>query len=72
MDTMQLDPLTLLRGTSLPKGARRPRLAEGRRTCSVRGCDTVLSRYNLRATCHAHAPVRFPRNRGPRQAPDST
>lgn len=27
-------------------------------------CDTRLSRYNRKRTCHVHTPVRYPRIRG--------
>ena len=47
---------------------RAPKAIDGRRVCVSSGCDTVLSRYNRKATCHVHAPVKFPRVRG-REAP---
>ncbi len=56
--------VSILRGSALPRGTRRPRTVEDRRICAARGCRTVLSRYNPRSTCHVHAPVRYPRIRG--------
>ena len=47
---------------------RAPKTIEGRRICATTACETVLSRYNRKATCHVHSPVKFPRVRG-RQAP---
>lgn len=47
---------------------RAPKTVEERRICARTTCETVLSRYNRKATCHVHAPVKFPRVRG-RQAP---
>ena len=32
--------------------------------CRHPGCPTLLSRYNNREFCYAHAPTRFPRLRG--------
>lgn len=37
-----------------------------RRVCAVEGCGTVLSRYNLDATCAPHTPIRFPIYRDPK------
>ena len=43
---------------------RAPKAIEGKRLCMEPGCETVLSRYNKRATCSIHTPTHFPRNRG--------
>lgn len=43
---------------------RRPKTVDGFRVCAMDECDTRLSRYNRRQTCHAHTPVRYPRIRG--------
>jgi hypothetical protein len=56
--------IIILRGSSVPRGTRRPKAAGSRRVCAARGCHTVLSRYNLANTCHQHTPVRYPRIRG--------
>lgn len=48
---------------------RAPKAIDERRVCSAKDCDTVLSRYNRRVTCHVHAPTKFPRVRG-REAPN--
>ena len=47
---------------------RAPKAIDGRRVCAASNCDTVLSRYNRKPTCHVHAPTKFPRVRG-REAP---
>ena len=49
---------------------RAPKTIDERRVCAATTCDTVLSRYNRKATCHVHAPVKFPRVRG-REAPSA-
>lgn len=55
-----------------PSGRRRaPKVVDDRRVCVDKGCETVLSRYNRKATCHVHSPVKFPRVRG-RQVPTPT
>lgn len=47
------------------KGAARPsRTVDGERSCAKAECPTLLSRYNKREFCYAHAPVKFPRVRG--------
>ena len=48
-----------------PLGRRRaPKAIDEQRVCADVECDTVLSRYNRKVTCHVHAPIRFPRVRG--------
>lgn len=49
----------------LPKRSRR--YAENRR-CAHPDCETVLSTYNRRETCFAHAEVKIPRLRGKKTA----
>jgi hypothetical protein len=49
---------------------RAPKAIEEQRICSDPECDTVLSRYNRKTTCHVHAPVKFPRVRG-KEAPNA-
>lgn len=62
------DPITGRR----PAGNRRaPKAIDERRTCTHRDCETVLSRYNRKVTCHVHSPVKFPRVRG-REVPNPT
>ena len=52
-----------------PAGNRRaPKVVDDRRVCAAKGCETVLSRYNRKLTCHVHSPIKFPRVRG-REAP---
>lgn len=53
-----------VRGSMVTRGSRRSAVAKSRRVCVARGCETVLSRYNLRPTCYHHAPVSYPRLRG--------
>jgi hypothetical protein len=43
---------------------RAPRQNTSNRVCMAEDCATRLSRYNLRAYCHAHWPTTFPRQRG--------
>lgn len=43
---------------------RRPKTVDGVRVCAMEQCDTRLSRYNRKRTCHVHTPVRYPRIRG--------
>jgi len=40
----------------------------GGRICTVRGCTTKLSIYNLSATCWQHTELDFPNYRGKRLA----
>lgn len=61
---MEPKEVTIMRGSTLPRGSRRPRTIDNKRVCIAQGCETVLSRYNPRSTCHLHAPVRYPRIRG--------
>ncbi len=50
--------------------SRAPKTYSSERTCANEGCETVLSRYNRREYCFAHAPTKFPRLRG-RIVPES-
>ena len=43
---------------------RRPRTIDEPRVCSFQGCDTKLSRYNVKSLCYQHSPTRFRRVRG--------
>jgi hypothetical protein len=53
-----------VRGTK-PKGLLRAsrRFSRGR-VCAAEGCGTILSQYNRRDKCWAHADVKIPRLRG--------
>jgi hypothetical protein len=55
----------IMKGASI-KGVTRPSkdFGEGRE-CRSKDCVTKLSRYNRREFCFAHAPVKYPRVRGP-------
>ena len=53
-----------LTGRRVPTRGRRPISNKQGRACAKKGCQTILSRYNLRDYCFAHAPKRFPRVRG--------
>lgn len=53
-----------LKGNKLHGGVRPSRKFGEGRICADSGCDTLLSQYNRREYCFAHAPVRFPRVRG--------
>ena len=59
---------TTLVGRKLTGKRRRPKAIEGVRICANPECDTRLSRYNRKGTCHLHSPIKFPRVRG-REAP---
>ncbi len=59
------------RGRSVLARPRPPKVIEGKRLCTEAGCETVLSRYNKRATCSIHTPTHFPRNRGRKRKPGS-
>lgn len=43
---------------------RKPKTSDEIRVCAVRGCDTKLSRYNIKDACYRHRTTRFPRVRG--------
>ncbi|MGD2051522.1 MAG: hypothetical protein PVI35_03505 [Acidimicrobiia bacterium] len=60
----------VLKGKRIMGGSRAPKTAGEQRSCAKDGCDTLLSRYNRREYCFAHAPTRFPRLRG-RVVPES-
>ncbi len=53
-----------LKGRRIKGATRTSRIVEGERSCSKSRCSTLLSKYNKREFCYAHAPVRFPRVRG--------
>ena len=53
-----------LKGNKLRGGVRPSRKFGEGRVCEDKSCDTLLSQYNRREYCFAHAPVRFPRVRG--------
>ncbi len=59
-----------LKGNRITGTARAPKVHSTDRTCIHEGCTTMLSRYNKREYCYAHAPTRFPRLRG-RVVPES-
>ncbi len=54
----------VLRGDRVKGRLRAPKATDERRVCVQADCDTVLSRYNKREFCYAHAPTRIPRIRG--------
>ncbi|HSR16273.1 MAG TPA: hypothetical protein VLL51_10995 [Gemmatimonadales bacterium] len=53
-----------LRGNRIKGKLRAPKVHDGNRVCAHKGCTTLLSRYNKRDHCYAHAPTKFPRLRG--------
>lgn len=53
-----------LRGKRIRGRLRAPRTNDQRRVCAQSDCETILTRYNRREHCYAHAPTRFPRLRG--------
>ncbi len=54
----------VLRGNRIKGRLRAPKATDERRVCIQADCETVLSRYNKREFCFAHAPVQVPRLRG--------
>ncbi|MEX2322168.1 MAG: hypothetical protein WEA29_00110 [Acidimicrobiia bacterium] len=60
----------ILKGNKVQGKLRAPRALDEIRRCESDGCETLLSRYNKRTYCYAHAPTRFPRLRG-RVVPES-
>jgi hypothetical protein len=55
---------------SKPRGLlRASRRYERGRVCAAEGCDTVLSQYNRRDRCWAHAEMKIPRLRGKNSPP---
>ena len=54
----------ILRGHKISGTDRAPKAHSENRVCASEGCETLLSRYNKRDHCYAHAPTRFPRLRG--------
>lgn len=60
----------IMRGNRIKGKLRAPKAHDERRVCAEKGCTTLLSRYNKREYCYAHAPTRYPRLRG-RVAPES-
>ena len=55
---------TTLKGRRIKGAARPSKIVDGERACSKPECPTLLSKYNKREYCYAHAPVKFPRVRG--------
>jgi hypothetical protein len=55
---------SVLRGNRITGRPRAPKAVDGRRVCGQSDCVTVISRYNKRDFCYAHAPVQIPRLRG--------
>jgi hypothetical protein len=60
----------IMRGNKVKGKTRAPKTHDENRVCEHDRCETLLSRYNKRSYCYAHAPTRFPRLRG-RVAPES-
>ena len=58
------------KGRRIMGSSRAPKTYSSERTCAHDDCVTVLSRYNRREYCYAHAPTKFPRLRG-RIVPES-
>ncbi len=54
----------VLKGNRIRGRLRAPKVNDAVRVCADEHCSTVLSRYNRREFCYAHAPTRFPRLRG--------
>jgi hypothetical protein len=54
----------VLRGNRVRGRLRAPKATDEHRVCMQAECDTVLSRYNKREFCYAHAPTHIPRIRG--------
>jgi hypothetical protein len=48
---------------------RASRRYERGRVCAAEGCDTILSQYNRRDRCWAHAEMKIPRLRGKNPPP---
>ena len=53
-----------LKGKRILGTARPPKATNEQRYCAKRECETLISRYNRREFCYAHAPTKFPRLRG--------
>ncbi|MDX2343802.1 MAG: hypothetical protein QNL12_08770 [Acidimicrobiia bacterium] len=53
-----------LKGKRILGTARPPKATNEQRYCAKHECETLLSRYNRREFCYAHAPTKFPRLRG--------
>ncbi|HEX5630911.1 MAG TPA: hypothetical protein VFY15_04565 [Acidimicrobiia bacterium] len=60
----------IMKGNKVQGRTRAPRQHDETRVCESDSCETLLSRYNKRTYCYAHAPTRFPRLRG-RVLPES-
>ncbi|MGI8708483.1 MAG: hypothetical protein ACR2LG_09825 [Actinomycetota bacterium] len=54
------------RPQQLPRASKR---SEKGRVCAHEGCPTVISQYNKREKCWAHAEMKIPRLRGRNPAP---
>ena len=61
-----LQGIQAIRARALPPASRT--FGKGR-TCAMPGCTTVLSQYNRRDKCWAHADMKIPRLRGRKSAP---
>ncbi len=55
------------RPQGLPRASKRSKKG---RVCAAAECDTVLSTYNRRDRCWAHAEMKVPRLRGRKPATD--
>lgn len=53
-----------LKGRRILETSRPPKANSEKRYCAKSDCETLLSRYNRREFCYAHAPTKFPRLRG--------
>ena len=54
-------------GSRVGRSYRSPKTYSKDRICGEKGCTTKLSMYNPRTLCRVHAPVKYPRVRGPNQ-----
>ena len=53
-----------LKGKRILSTARPPKATSEQRYCAKNDCETLLSRYNRREFCYAHAPIKSPRLSG--------
>jgi hypothetical protein len=60
----------VMKGRRIMGSSRAPKTYSAERKCAHDECETLLSRYNRREHCFAHAPTKFPRLRG-RIVPES-
>ncbi len=63
-DAAAMSDTTTFSGRKVAGKRRRPKTVDGLRMCVESGCETRLSKYNRKDTCHVHSPVHFPRVRG--------